>query len=81
MYTNYECVLYQCHILINQDRYSSKFCSKKRLLIKILQKIHVKVYEGNRSVLYSWTFNSSRQNPLDYLLSRENHKKTVSVGW
>ena len=41
------------HILINQDKNSSKFCSKKRPLVKIPPKIHAKVCEGNRAVLYS----------------------------
>ena len=63
------------HILINQDKYSSKFCSKKRPLVKIPPKIHAKVCEGNRDVLYSCRFNSSTQNPLDYLFSRENRRK------
>ena len=67
-------------MLIYQDRYSSKFCSKKRPLVKIPKKIHVKVCEGNRAELYSCTFNSSRQNPLDYLLSRENHIKNC-LSW
>ena len=67
-------------MLINLDRYSSKFCSKKRPLVKIPKKIHVKVCEGNRAELYSCTFNSSRQNPLDYLLSRENHIKNC-LSW
>ena len=41
------------HIIINQDKYSSKFCSKKRPLVKIPPKIHAKVCEGNKAVLYS----------------------------